>query len=60
MLSVRGTNEDLLGGAMGITVVILAILNVANDALDMLAAARHARRILFGTAISHNSKSPFK
>ena len=59
MLSVGGANENFLGSAMGITVVILAILNVANDALDVL-AARHARRILFGTAISHNSKSPFK
>jgi hypothetical protein len=45
---------------MGITIVILAILNVANDALDMLTVAHHARGILFSAAISHNSKSPFK
>jgi hypothetical protein len=60
VLSVGRTNKDLLRGAMGITIVILAILNVANDALNMLAAARHTRRILFSAAISHNSKSPFK
>jgi hypothetical protein len=34
-----GTNRDLLCGTMGFRVVIIAILHVALDALDMLAAS---------------------
>ena len=44
--SAGGTNEDLLCGTVGIAVVILAILNVADDTLNVLLVGLAAAAVL--------------
>ena len=50
-IRLAGTYRDLLCGAVSIRIVIVAILHVALDALDMLAAVRAASAKL---TIFHN------
>ena len=44
--SAGGTNEDLLCGTVGIAVVILAVLNVADDTLNVLLVGLAAAAVL--------------
>ena len=44
--SVGGTNEDLLCGTVGIAIVVLAVLNVADDTLNVLLVGLTAVAVL--------------